>query len=89
MKTTANNLKGRQINQAMANQQKWHLFKMLVVFVACLPAFSGCSSVEGKGKHQRAAISLVKYIEQEGEKPANSPVHLGQPYMMDPERTLD
>jgi hypothetical protein len=89
MKTTANNLKVLQMKHAITNTQTWHLLKVLVLFIACLPAFSGCSSVEGTGENQRVTTRFLQNIEQEHEKPANPPVHLGQPYIMDPERTLD
>jgi hypothetical protein len=60
MKTTANNLKVLQIKPAITTNGKWHLLKVLFWFNACLPAFSGCSSLEGTGKHQRVAIRLLK-----------------------------
>lgn len=77
------------MKHATTNKQKLHLLAMLVLPIACLPAFSGCSSIEGAGENRRVTINVLKSIEQEHEKPANPRVHPGQPYIMDPDRTLD
>jgi hypothetical protein len=70
MKTTTNNLKVRPTRHAITHTQNWHLLKVFVLFIACLSAFSGCSSVEGTGKNQRVAIRLLQSVEQEQAKPA-------------------
>jgi len=81
-KKTDNNLKVLQMKHAINNKQKWHFLKVFVLFIACLPAFSGCSSLEGTGKNQRVAINLLKGIEKKKDKAANPPVHPGQPFLM-------
>ena len=70
------------------NKQKCHLITTLFLLIAWLPAFSGCSSLEGTGGNPRVTIRLLKSIEQEHEKPANPPVHPGQPFIMFPDRIL-
>jgi hypothetical protein len=72
----------------MNNKQKCHLLTMLFPLIAWLPAFSGCSSLEGTGGNQRVTTRLLKSVEQEHEKPANPPVHPGQPFIMFPDRIL-
>jgi hypothetical protein len=88
MKTTANHLKVLPMKHAITHKQKWHLLKVLVLFITCLPAFSGCSTLEGTGGNQRVTTRLLKSVEQEHEKPANQPVHPGQPFIMFPDRIL-
>jgi hypothetical protein len=81
---TVEKLEGMRARHAMNNKQKCHLLTMLFLLIAWLPAFSGCSSLEGTGGNQRVTTRLLKSIEQEHEKPANPPVHPGQPYIRDP-----
>ena len=73
----------------MTNQNKTlQSLTTLVVPIACLPAFSGCSSTESTGENQRMMINLVKSVDQEHEKVVNSPAHHGPPYIMDPATPL-
>ncbi len=58
----------------------------LALFIACLPAFSGCSGLEGTAKNQQ--VLLLKNIEPENQKPANPPVRPAQPYIQDPDKSL-
>ena len=51
MQTTAN-LQVLQMKHAMTNKQKLHLLTMLVLPIVYLPAFSGCSSIEGTDENQ-------------------------------------
>jgi hypothetical protein len=56
------------------------LLCLFLLPIACLLAFSGCSSIEGTVENYRGTINLLKSIEQEQEKPENPPVHPGRPY---------
>ena len=53
---------------------------VVILPIACLLAFSGCSSIEDTVENHRGTINLLKSIEQEHEKPENPPVHPGRPY---------
>jgi hypothetical protein len=86
MKTSAH-LQVRQTRHAINNKQKCHLLTKFLL-IAWLPAFSGCSSLEGTGGNQRVTIRLLKSIKQEHNKPANPPVHSGQSLLMFPDRIL-
>jgi hypothetical protein len=59
---------------------KFNFHTVVILPIACLLAFSGCSSIEGTVENHRGTINLLKSIEQEHEKPENPPVHPGQPY---------
>ena len=59
---------------------KFNSHTVVILPIACLLAFSGCSSIEGAAENHRGTINLLKSIEQEHEKPENPPVHPGQPY---------
>ena len=64
----------------MNKKVKFNFHKVVILPIACLLAFSGCSSIEGTVENHRGTINLLKSIEQEHEKPENPPVHPGQPY---------
>jgi hypothetical protein len=53
---------------------------MLILPIACLVAFSGCSGIEGTAEKHRVTTNLLNYIEEDHEKPQNPRVHPGQPY---------
>ena len=59
----------------MNKKLKFNFHTAVILPIACLLAFSGCSSTEG-----RETINLLKSIEQKHEKPENPRVHPGQPY---------
>ena len=67
---------GRIINKKL----KVNFHTVVILPIACLLAFSGCSSLEGTVENHRGTINLLKSIEQEHEKPENPPVHPGRPY---------
>jgi hypothetical protein len=64
----------------MNKKLKFNFHTVVVLPIACLLAFSGCSSIEGTIENHRGTINLLKSIEQEHEKPENPPVHPGKPY---------
>jgi hypothetical protein len=59
---------------------KFNFLTVLILPIACLLAFSGCSGIEGTVENHRGTTNLLKCIEQEHEKPEDPPVHPGQPY---------
>ena len=64
----------------MNKKLKFNFHTVVILPIACLLAFSGCSSIEGTIENHRGTINLLKSIEQEHEKPENPPVHPGRPY---------
>ena len=62
----------------MNKKLKFNFHTVVILPIACLLAFSSCSSVEGTIENHRGTINLLKSIEQEHEKPENPPVHRGQ-----------
>jgi hypothetical protein len=52
----------------------------IILPIACLVAFTGCSGIEGTADNQRVTTNLLKYIEEDHEKPKNPRVRVGQPY---------
>ena len=64
----------------MNKKVKFNFHKVVILPIACLLAFSGCSSIEDTVENHRGTINLLKSIEQEHEKPENLPVHPGRPY---------
>ena len=64
----------------MNKKPKFNFHTVVILPIACLLAFSGCSSIEGTVENHRGTINLLKSIEQEHEKPENPPVHPGRPY---------
>ena len=59
---------------------KFNFHTVVILPIACLLTFSGCSSLEGTVDNHRGTINLLKSIEQEHKKPENPPVRPGQPY---------
>ena len=68
---------------------KFNLHTAVTLPIAWLLAFSGCSSIDSTVENHRGTINLLKSIAQGHEKSANPRAHPGQPYIMDPDRTLD
>ena len=64
----------------MNKKLKFNFHTVVILPIACLLAFSGCSSIESTVEHHRETINLLKGIEQEHEGPENPPVHPGRPY---------
>lgn len=64
----------------MNKKLKFNFHTVVILPIACLLAFSGCSSIEGTLENHPGTINLLKSIEQEHEKPENPPVHPGRPY---------
>ena len=64
----------------MNKKLKFNFHTVVILPIAWLLAFSGCSSIQGTLENHRGAINLLKSIEQEHEKPENPPVHPGRPY---------
>ena len=64
----------------MKKRLKFNFHTAVILPIAYLLAFSGCSGIEGTVENHRGTISLLKSIEQEHEKPENPPVRPGQPY---------
>ena len=64
----------------MNKKLKFNFHTVVILLIACLLAFSGCSSIEDTVENHRGTINLLKSIEQEHEKPENPPVHPGRPY---------
>lgn len=52
----------------------------IILPIACIVAFAGCSGIEGTAENQRVTTNLVKYIEEDHEKPKDPRVRPGQPY---------
>jgi hypothetical protein len=48
--------------------------------IACIGAFAGCSGIEGAAENHRVTTNLVKYVEEDHEKTKNPRVRVGQPY---------
>ena len=69
-----------QSRSIMNKKLKFNFHTAVILPIAWLLAFSGCSSIEGTAENHRGTINLLKSIEQEHEKPENPPVHSGQPY---------
>ena len=65
---------------SMNNKLKFAFRTMLVLPIACLGAFTGCSDVEVTSKSHQVTANLVTKVEQEHEKIDNPRVHPGQPY---------
>ena len=62
------------------NKLKFAFLTMLGLPIACLGAFTGCSGIGGTAENHRVTTNLVKYIEEDREKPKNPRVRVGQPY---------
>ena len=52
----------------------------VILPIACLVAFAGCSGIEGTAENHRVTTNLVKYTEEDHEKTKNPRVRVGQPY---------
>jgi hypothetical protein len=52
----------------------------IILAMACAVAFTGCSGIEGTGENHRVTTDLLRYIEEDHEKPKNPRVRPGQPY---------
>ena len=57
-----------------------HSTSTITIILPCLVAFTGCSGIEGTAENQRVTTNLVKYIEEDHEKPKDPRVRPGQPY---------
>ena len=64
----------------MNKKLKFNFHTAVILPIAWLLAFSGCSSIESTVGNHRGTINLLKSIEQKHEKPENPRVHPGQPY---------
>ena len=64
----------------MNEKQKFDFHTMLILPIACLVAFTGCSATMSTAENHRVTRNLVKYLEEDHEKPKNPRVHPGQPY---------
>lgn len=69
----------------MNAKQIFDFHTMLILPIACLVAFTGCSAIVSTGENHRATTNLVKYLEEDREKPKNPRVRPGQPYAGLPE----
>ena len=65
---------------SMNNKLKFAFRTMVVLPIAWLGAFTGCSDFEATGKDHRVTANLLTKVEQEHEKIGNPRVHPGQPY---------
>jgi hypothetical protein len=52
----------------------------IILPIACLVAFTGCSGIEGTAENHRVSTNLLRYIEEDRENPKNPRVRPGQPY---------
>lgn len=52
----------------------------IILPIACLVAFSGCSGIEGTAENHRVSTNLLRYVEEDRENPKNPRVRPGQPY---------
>ena len=48
--------------------------------IACIGAFAGCSGIEGAAENHRVTTNLLTYLQEDREKPENPRVRVGQPY---------
>ena len=53
---------------------------IIILPVACLVAFTGCSGIGGTAENHRGTTNLVNYTEENHEKPKSPRVRPGQPY---------
>ena len=58
---------------------------ILILTIACLVAFTGCSAMVSTAENHRLTTKLVKYMEEDHEKPKYPRVRPGQPYAGLPE----
>ena len=75
--SAARHIETQSKSRSIINKKlKFNFHTAVILPIAWLLAFSGCSSIE----NHRGTINLLKSIEQKHEKTDNPRVHPGQPY---------
>ena len=70
---------------AMNKKQIFDFHQMLILPIAWLVTFTGCSAIVSTAENHRVTRNLVKYIDEDHEKSKNPRVRPGQPYAGLPE----
>ena len=83
--SAARHIETHSKSRSIINKKPTFNFHTAVILpIAWLLAFSGCSSIESTVENHRGTMNLLKSIEQKHEKPENPRVHPGQPYDRNP-----